>query len=120
MNETGKRSIFLAVGAAAIALEAIEALAEELLRRGEASTGDGRRLLEEMVERARGEARSLKDGLDGSVRRTLDEMSLPTREKFSDLELRLAQLEHRVKLLEEQADAGAEGDAAAGGKGGEG
>ena len=59
-----------------------------------------RSLLEEVGTRWRGDA--LRAG-EGSKRRLQDvarELGLVTRDEFDELELRVAQLEHRLSLLE--------------------
>jgi polyhydroxyalkanoate synthesis regulator phasin len=59
-----------------------------------------RSLLEEVGSRWRGDA--LRAG-EGSKRRLQDvarELGLVTRDEFDELELRVAQLEHRLSLLE--------------------
>jgi BMFP domain-containing protein YqiC len=39
-----------------------------------------------------------------ALRRIADELSLVTRDELDELELRVAQLEHRLKLVEDQRD----------------
>jgi polyhydroxyalkanoate synthesis regulator phasin len=40
----------------------------------------------------------------GAVRALIDELNLVTRDEVDELELRVAQLEHRLRLLEEQPE----------------
>ena len=65
---------------------------------------EARSLLEDATSRWRGDA--LRVG-EGSRRRALDlarELGLVTRREYEELELRVAQLEHRLRLLEDRAD----------------
>lgn len=62
---------------------------------------DARSLFDDATSRWRGDA--VRVG-EGTRRRLLDlarEVGLVTREEWDELELRVAQLEHRLKLLEE-------------------
>ncbi len=61
---------------------------------------DVRSLLDDATSRWRGDA--VRAG-EGTRRRVLDlarELGLVTRDEWDELELRVAQLEHRVKLME--------------------
>ena len=62
---------------------------------------DARSLLDEATVRWRGDA--LRAG-EGTRRRVLElarELGLVTRDEWDELELRVAQLEHRLRLLED-------------------
>jgi BMFP domain-containing protein YqiC len=61
-----------------------------------------RSLLEEATSRWRGDAVRIGEGGRQRINRVLYEMGLITREDWDDLDLRVAQLEHRVRLLEER------------------
>ena len=76
-----------------------------------AARGSGRLLLETVEEllaelpgRVRGGRERFSDGALGALRGIADELNLVTRDELDELELRVAQLEHRLRLLE-QTDA---------------
>jgi len=58
------------------------------------------RLLEELRQRWRGEAGRLGGRAEASLSGVLSELGLVTRAEYEDLELRVAQLEHRLRLVE--------------------
>ncbi len=60
-------------------------------------------LLAELPSRLRGSRERLEGAL-GVLRSIADELNLVTRDELDELELRVAQLEHRLRLLE-QTDA---------------
>jgi polyhydroxyalkanoate synthesis regulator phasin len=62
-------------------------------------------LLVELPSRLRGSRARLSEQALGAVRSVVDELNLATRDDFDELELRVAQLEHRLRLLERQRDA---------------
>jgi polyhydroxyalkanoate synthesis regulator phasin len=61
-------------------------------------------LLVELPARLRGGSRRLSDQALGLVRAATDELNLVTRDDLDELELRVAQLEHRLRLLEHGQD----------------
>ena len=60
-------------------------------------------LLVELPGRLRGSRTRLSEQALGLVRALVDELDLVTRDELDELELRVAQLEHRLRLLEEPA-----------------
>ena len=57
-------------------------------------------LLVELPARLRGGRTKLSEQALGAVRSLVDELNLVTRDELDELELRVAQLEHRLRLLE--------------------
>jgi polyhydroxyalkanoate synthesis regulator phasin len=62
---------------------------------------DARSLLEDATARWRGDALRAGEGTRRRVRDLARELGLVTRDEWDDLELRVAQLEHRLRLLED-------------------
>ena len=60
-------------------------------------------LLAELPARVRGGRAKLSEQALGAVRSLIDELNLVTRDEVDELELRVAQLEHRLRLLEQSA-----------------
>ena len=76
-----------------------------------AERGSGTRLIdaiEELVSelpgRVRGGRERFSEQAASAVRSLAEEVNLVTREDYEELELRVAQLEHRLRLLEDQRD----------------
>jgi polyhydroxyalkanoate synthesis regulator phasin len=65
---------------------------------------EARSLLEDATSRWRGDALRVSEGTRHRLRDLFRELGLVTREDWDELELRVAQLEHRVRLLEESGD----------------
>ena len=59
-------------------------------------------LLLELPARLRGGRAKLSEQGWSALRTLVDELNLVTRDDFEELELRVAQLEHRMRLLEGQ------------------
>jgi polyhydroxyalkanoate synthesis regulator phasin len=59
-----------------------------------------RAALDDLVSRWRGDAVRMRERAGFSIEKIAKDLGLVTRSEFDELELRLAQLEHRVSLLE--------------------
>jgi polyhydroxyalkanoate synthesis regulator phasin len=64
-----------------------------------------RALLDELTGRWRGDAMRVGEGSRQRLRDLFRELGLITRDDWDELELRVSQLEHRLRLLEDKEDA---------------
>jgi polyhydroxyalkanoate synthesis regulator phasin len=94
-----------AVGVAALTADRIDALAVAIAARGNvASVEEARELLRDQVESWREDAARVGGQAAKRVSALAREVGLMTREETDELELRVAQLEHRMHLLERSSD----------------
>lgn len=98
-----ERVVLAAVGAAAMTAERADALADELAERGMARRDEARAVIDDVTNRWRGDATRLGERAGTTLDRLFRELGLVTQDEVEELELRIAQLEHRLKLLEEPA-----------------
>lgn len=95
-----ERSALLTIGVAAVMREVADSLTEELVKRGEATTAEGRKAFDEVVDAAKDEARTLRGRFDAQIKRGYRDMGIASDERLDDMQLKIAQLEHRLALLE--------------------
>ena len=100
-RELLERIALSAVGAVALTAERADALAEELADRGLARRDEARALIDDLSARWRGDATRLGERAGATLDTMFRELGLVTRDDLEELELRLAQLEHRLQLLED-------------------
>ena len=100
VRELLERIAFSAVGAVALTAERADAIAEELADRGLARRDDARALIEDLSSRWRGDATRLGEKAGATMEALYRELGLVTKDDLVELELRIAQLEHRLSLLE--------------------
>lgn len=100
VRELVERLALAAVGAVALTAERAEALADELAERGGLRREEVRQLIEELTSRWRGEATGFGERAGESLQGLFAQVGLVAREDYEELELRVAQLEHRIRLLE--------------------
>jgi polyhydroxyalkanoate synthesis regulator phasin len=88
------------LGAIALLLERADDLADELGRRLGVERGEVRGALGDVLDSWRREAVRVGDSTGDAASRLAAELGVASRERVRELELRVAQLEHRLKLLE--------------------
>ena len=90
-----------AVGTVALTAERIDALAEAIAAHGGIKTSEeARAFLREQVDRWREEGARMGGQATSWIGALARELGLLSREEADELELRVAQLEHRLQLLE--------------------
>ena len=89
-----------AVGAVVLTAERVDELAGELAERGGMRRDEARRVIEDTVARWRGDATRLTSRASQGLQGVFSQLGLVVRDELDELELRLAQVEHRLRLLE--------------------
>jgi len=93
--------VFLAaLGAVSLTAERVEQLVESLAERGGMRREDARAAIDDVMTRWRGDATRATERAGEGLHGVLRELGLVLRSEYEELELRVAQLEHRMKLLE--------------------
>ena len=100
MDEPVRRLILALVGAVALTAERADELADSLAERGGLSKEEVRVWIDEATTRWRGDAVRVGERAGTTLHGALRELGLVTRDEWEELELRVAQLEHRLRLLE--------------------
>jgi polyhydroxyalkanoate synthesis regulator phasin len=102
VRELVERLLLAGVGAVSLTAERADTLAEDLAAKGGLRKEEARELVDEATGRWRGEARQLGQRASVALDGLFGELGLVTKEDYDELELRVAQLEHRLRLLEER------------------
>jgi polyhydroxyalkanoate synthesis regulator phasin len=100
MDEPVRRLALALVGAVALTAERADELADSLAARGGMSRDEVRSWIDEATTRWRGDAVRVGERAGATLNGALREFGLVTREEWDELELRVAQLEHRLRLVE--------------------
>lgn len=97
-------AFFAGVGAVALTKERVDELVDELAGRGELTRDEARDVVEGTAARWRGDAARLGERASVSLTGMLRELGLVTRREWEELELRLSQVEHRLRLVERERE----------------
>jgi polyhydroxyalkanoate synthesis regulator phasin len=109
VREAVEQAIFVAVGAAALTRERAESIVDDLVRRGQLGEDEGRLTVDHLMERVRqaggGSAAGLVGKIEGGMQGLLRDFGIAQRDDLADVDQRISDLEHRIRLLEESSGA---------------
>ena len=88
------------LGALALAAERADRFADELSRRLGVERGEVRGAVADILDSWRREASRLGESAESTTSRLAADLGVASRQAAEELELRVAQLEHRLRLLE--------------------
>ena len=100
LRDLAERLALAAVGAAALTGDRVEELVDALAERGDVRRDEARQVVDELRARWRGDAVRLGERAGSGLVGVFRELGLVTRDELDELELRVAQLEHRLRLVE--------------------
>lgn len=100
LRDAVERAVLAAVGAVVLTAERADALAEDLAGRSGLRRDEAQQVIDDAVRRWRGDATRIGERAGESLQSVFAQLGLVSREDFEELELRVAQLEHRLRLLE--------------------
>jgi polyhydroxyalkanoate synthesis regulator phasin len=100
LRELVEEAALAGIGAVALTKERTDELVDELVRKGRLTRGEARDLVDGVVGRWRGDAMRFSERAGSSLSDAFRSLGLVTRREHEELELRLAQLEHRLRLIE--------------------
>ncbi len=96
------RKVLLAgIGAVALAQDEVEEFVNKLVERGQIAEQDGKKLIREMVEKRKKEAKRTEDELDRRVEELLKRMNVPTKSDIEALSAKIVALTKKVEELKQ-------------------
>ena len=95
-----ERLALAGVGAVSLTAERVDQLADALASKGGVRREEARATISDLTTRWRGDSVRWSERAGSSLAGLFRELGLVTREEWDELELRVAQLEHRLRLLE--------------------
>jgi polyhydroxyalkanoate synthesis regulator phasin len=102
LRRLAEEAILAGVGAVALTKDRADELVQELVGRGKMTGDDARDLVDEVTGRWRGDAARMSERAGTTLASLFRELGLITRREYEELELRLAQVEHRLRLVEKK------------------
>jgi poly(hydroxyalkanoate) granule-associated protein len=99
MSEMLRRVFLATIGAVAIAQEEIEALVNKLVERGEIAEKDGKKLVNEMMEKRKSKTANVSDEIGKSVENVLNRMNIPSKADVEALNQKIGALSKKIDDL---------------------
>ena len=87
------------MGAVALAQEEVEEFVKKLVDRGEIAEKDGRKLVDDILEKRKSRAQKAEDALETRVEGLLDRMNVPTKSDIDELSKKITLLAQKVDEL---------------------
>jgi polyhydroxyalkanoate synthesis regulator phasin len=102
-----EQGVLAGVGAVALTTDRIAELVDGIQATGKVTREEAEELVDALLERWREDAVGFGERASYSLGGVIRELGLVTRREHEEVELRLAQLEHRLRLVERSARAAA-------------
>ena len=96
--------VLAGIGVCALTAERVEELVDTLNEKGSAQRDETRAAVENLVTRWRGDATRATEKAGASMQGILREFGLVLRSEYEELDLRVAQVEHRLRLVESSTE----------------
>ena len=97
--EATRKVLLASIGAVALAQEEIEVFVNKLVERGEIAEKDGKKLVRDVMEKRKKEAKKAEDELDKRMEDLLDRMNVPTKSDIEALSAKITALSKKVDAL---------------------
>jgi poly(hydroxyalkanoate) granule-associated protein len=98
-----RRVLMASIGAFVLAQEEVEEFVNKLIERGEIAEKDGRKLINEIVEKRRKKAQetgqTAQEEMDKRVEGLLDRLNIPTKSDIDALNAKVTELTEKVESL---------------------
>jgi poly(hydroxyalkanoate) granule-associated protein len=102
---TARKVLLASIGAVAIAQEEIEEFVNHLVERGELAERDGRRLVNDVIERRKNQVKEVEDDLEERIEDILVRLHVPTKTDIASLSDKIVALTKKVDTLKKDLKA---------------
>lgn len=97
--EASRKVLLAAIGAVALAQDEVEDFVNKLVERGEIAEKDGKKLVREVMDKRKKEAKDVEDETTKRVHDILDRMNVPSKKDIDILGEKIAVLTQKVEEL---------------------
>lgn len=97
MKEQISKAFYAGLGAASLTIDKVKEVGEKLAKEFDLSEEEGRKMAEEMKEKAEASKEEMKGNIQEEVQKALKKMNIPTREEYNQLLARVEELEKKDK-----------------------
>ena len=99
MLDVARKVLLAGMGAVALTQEEVEKFVNKLVERGQIAEKDGKKLVGDVMERRRRQAKKTGEELDKRVEEILGRMNVPSKADIEALAVKLAELTQKVDEL---------------------
>lgn len=95
--DTIKKSMYLGLGALSLTKEKAEAMADDLVKRGEMSVKDREKMVQQLLKEGKAQKGMIEEKVSAAVQKTMTDMGIPTQKDFKNIVKRLDGIEKAIK-----------------------
>jgi len=99
VTETLRKGVLAGLGAIDLSIEKVGQAVEKLVQKGEITADQGKKFLDELIERGRKDSADLSRKIDDNVRKGLEKVPFASKAALQALESRVAELERKLDEL---------------------
>lgn len=103
MLEVARKVLLAGIGAVALAQEEVEEFVNKLVERGEIAEKDGRKLVQDIMDKRKKKAEEIKSDAEGKLEKRmeeiLDRMNVPSKADIDALSVKITALSKKVDEL---------------------
>ena len=104
MQDILHKILYAGIGLAALSEQKAQEIVADLEKRGEVSAEEGKKLAQELVEKARQQAQDIRRFVSQEVEKVSSKVKIVSRDDFDALERRVADLEQRCSTSQNNDD----------------
>ena len=97
MIELIRRGILLGLGAISLTQEKAKAFVDELVQRGEVTKDEGGKLVNEMLDKAKEQEKTITEKINVEIRKVIDSLGVASKEDVAKLERRIEELSKKIE-----------------------
>ena len=102
LMEATRKILLASIGAIALAQDEIENFISKLIERGEIAEKDGKKLLQEVMEKRRKSTEKAEDEFNRKIEDILDRMNVPSKADIDALSEQIDDVSHKVDELKKE------------------
>jgi len=102
LMEATRKILLASIGAIALAQDEIENFVSKLIERGEIAEKDGKKLLQEVMEKRRKSTEKAEDEFNRKIEDILDRMNVPSKADIDALSEQIDDVSHKVDELKKE------------------
>lgn len=103
MVAVARKVLLAGIGAVSLAQEEIENFVSQLVERGEVAERDGRRLLNDVLEKRKNQVKEVESDLESRIEDVLSRLSVPTKADIDALSSKIMSLTRKVDALRKES-----------------
>jgi polyhydroxyalkanoate synthesis regulator phasin len=100
-----RRAVLLGLGAISLTKEKAEEVVDDLVKRGEISSGERFKTVDRLLKEAEKQEKELEQKIAGTVQKIVADMGLPTKKDLEEISKTLKKIESKISAPEKK-DAG--------------